>query len=742
MKKLFFVVTTLFFLLSFFTASAQQWRKNKEKRIEAKKNKDVKEKERFVGVEENDMYDGPAQAEKFEFERTKDPATGKVPRERLLPALEKTLQMQRNNQNANFTQVVLNWIERGPVSDSTGPSNGNTRPNNASTSGRIRAVCVDLADVTRKTVWVAGTTGGIWKTTDITVSPANWTLVNDFMVNLSVTAICQNPANPNIMYACTGEAAFSSDLVRGVGVFKSTDNGLTWNLLPSTGTFTSCTRILCDPAGNVYLATRNTGLQRSLDGGSTWTDITPAAAPNSDICDMKLSQTGRLHMATGMQSTQSYFYTDIPTTATSAAGWNAPATPFPSFNNRVEIAVSGNTLYALPANNTQFVPIIYTSTNGGATWAACGTSPAGGLMGTSGQGFWDLEVGINPANSNQCIVGGLDAWKTIDGGATWNKISTWVGNTGEYVHADQHNVTWFDGGNKLIIACDGGIHYSSNGGATFRDRNIGLRIKQFYSVAVHPTTTNYFIGGAQDNGAHQFSVAGLGATAEYHGGDGGFVAVDQLQPQFQFSTYTYNDFYRSTDGGASWTNITLNGLGQFINPWDYDNTAKIIYAANDPGQYLRWNDPQTGNSTSTMTIPAFGAAKVTTVFVSPYTANRVYFGTNAGKIFRVDAANGASPVATDITGASMPAGSNPSCIITGTNDNNLMVIFSNYGIINIWISTDGGTIWTGSDNNLPDMPVRWGMFLPGDNTKACWCLTRYPVKKLLHWFVKNQPCLS
>ena len=237
------------------------------KHVEKKVDKTVKDPDlKEVEGDEHDKYDGPAEAAKFEFECTKDPATGQVPKERLLKALDKTIQMRRNNQNGNSPQVVLNWIERGPNSDSTGPSNGNTRANNAVTSGRIRGVCVDSVDLTRKTVWVAGTTGGIWKTTDITVSPANWTIVNDFMVNLSVTAICQNPANPNVMYACTGEDAFNGGLVRGVGVFKSTDHGVTWNLLASTSTFIECTRVLCDPAGGVYLATKGTGLQRSGSG--------------------------------------------------------------------------------------------------------------------------------------------------------------------------------------------------------------------------------------------------------------------------------------------------------------------------------------------------------------------------------------------------------------------------------------------------------------------------------------------
>ena len=434
--------------------------------------------------DDNDKYDGPQQAADFEFNRTKDPATGKVPMQRLLNALDQTVQSQRLSKNRmNGHQggplTPLSWIERGSYTDAAGPF-GNTRPNNDVTAGRIRSVCIDSADVTHKTVWVGGVDGGIWKTTDITATPANWALVNDFLSNLAVSGICQNPANNNIMYFCTGESFYNGDAVSGVGVFKSTDHGVTWNFLASSSSFTQCTRILCDPAGNVYLATRGNGLRRSLDGGTTWTNITPAGAPNSDICDLKLSQTGRLHMVTGIFSTQSYFYTDIPSTVTSGSGWNAPATAFPSYTMRAEIAVSGNTLFACPANGAYQVPTIYKSTDGGANWAPTGGQPAGNWA--NGQGWYSLSVGINGGDPTQCIVGGLDTWKTTDGGATWTKISTWVGASGQYVHADQHNVTWYDGGTKLIFACDGGIHFSTDGGTTIRDRNTNLRIKQFYSV--------------------------------------------------------------------------------------------------------------------------------------------------------------------------------------------------------------------------------------------------------------------
>ena len=72
--------------------------------------------------------------------------------------------------------------------------------------------------------------------------------------------------------------------------------------LSSTSSYTFGTRILCDYQGNVYLATRGFGLLRSTNGGTSWTDITPASTGNR-ICDLEISSTsgpGRLHVFMGL----------------------------------------------------------------------------------------------------------------------------------------------------------------------------------------------------------------------------------------------------------------------------------------------------------------------------------------------------------------------------------------------------------------------------------------------------------
>jgi len=679
--------------------------------------------------DKKDHYDGPAEMWEQELEMIRDPRTGQVPWPKLFEA---KLATETAREAASQNRInALNWEERGPNADVVGPSNGNSRANGGITAGRVRALMVDSLDPNKKTVFAGSVSGGLWKTTDITATPAIWIPVNDFLSNLAISSICQDPRPGfrNNMYLCTGESYYNQDAAQGVGVFKSTNGGTSWTHLASTTSFTFSTRILCDFQGNVYLGTRS-GLYRSADGGGSWSNITPSGLASSRICDLEISSTatqGRLHVVTGINNSQAYRYTDDPAGVSTATGWNAPATPFPSYNNRAEIAVSGNVLYALPVNNSSQVPEVYKSADGGATWTITPGAPPnsqGMSSFTNGQGWYDVSVGINPANSDECIIGGVDCARTLDGGTTWTRISAWVGTSSlyQYVHADQHDIQWWDGGNKLIFGCDGGVHYSANKGTTIRDRNTGLRVKQFYAVAVHPTQTNYFLAGAQDNGVHQLNNPGLGASVEVTGGDGAFVAVDQNEANYQFGSYVYNVYRRSTNNGANWSSFSISSSsGRFINPWDYDNQENMIYACTSPGNYMRWENPQTAASataaiTSIVPISEFGGQNVSAVHVSPFTANRVFFGMGAGKVVRVSDAHSTTPTAVDIT----PAGATGyvSSVNTGSSESKLIATYSSYNVNNVWVSQDAGVTWTQCDGNLPNMPVRWAIFHPDADTKA------------------------
>lgn len=678
--------------------------------------------------DEDEKEDGIRAAQEQEFEMTKDVSLGYIPLDRLATA-DNDLMTARRNGTYSSRVDALTWTERGSNSDVAGPfgnSRGTQAATDAVTSGRMRAIWVDLTSPT--VVWAGGVDGGIWKSTNIaSTSAAVWSPVNDQLGNLAIASICQSPANTNIMYFGTGEKTFNADAVRGGGIWKSTDHGVTWNLLGSTTTFTNISRVLCDAAGNVYAANINPSsalgsVRRSTDGGTTWTDITPSGL-TAGCTEMRISSTGRLHVVCGYigAGTSGYRYTDIPATVASGT-WTTPVTTFPtSENSELAVGGTGSTLYALPANGSDLTPTIYKSTDGGANWAATASSPPSTASEPSintGQGWYDLAIGVDPTNDNNVIAGGLNFYRTTDGGMNWSQITRWVGNALPYVHADHHAVVWTT--SQILVGSDGGLFYSNDGGTTWSDRNDGLRLKQFYSCAIHPSSTNYFLAGAQDNGTHQFNGAGLTSSTEVVGGDGAFAHIDQDEPQYQFGAYVFAQYRRSTDGGSTWANVNFSGSNsyQFINPTDYDDVGNIMYTAGLANQYIRWDNPQTGATFNTITVAAFNSSRPTSMIVSPYTPNRVFFGTQGGRVVKVDNANTATPTATNITQAGMSA-STVSCVAIGTDDNNLLATFSNYGAAHVWVSTNGGTSWTNiSGTGLPDIPVRWAMFYPEDNTKA------------------------
>lgn len=295
------------------------------------------------------------------------------------------LQKLKSNSSSLSKIKTLNWIERGP---------GNV-------GGRTRGIIVDPDDATKNTWYVCSVSGGVWKTTD---AGTTWRNLTDEIPNLATVTIAQAKSNPNVMYVGTGEGYFNADAVMGDGIFKSTDRGETWTQLASTTTnsnFRYVNRVVVDPQNaNIVLAATNAGIFKSIDGGNTWVKKYTAASTVQQIVANPL-RFNTLYAADNgkgiLKSTnggETWFTTDATLKG-----------------SRIEFAISPsdtNTLYASVETNAS---ALFGTTNGGLTWQEIpeesGTEPDW----LGGQGWYDNTIDINPYDSKEVFVGGIDVWK-------------------------------------------------------------------------------------------------------------------------------------------------------------------------------------------------------------------------------------------------------------------------------------------------------------------------------------------
>lgn len=661
-------------------------------------------------------------AMRHEFDMTRDPSTMTVPRERLFQAYAYAEQLRMQSANGRVAgALALNWSERGP----------------SNVGGRTRAILIDRNDATRRTVFAGGVGGGIWKTTDITSSTPNWVPINDLFANLAVTTICQSPITPSVIYFGTGEGWFNADAIRGDGIWKSTDGGASFSQLPATAgnaNFQFVNRMIVHPVtGDVYAAT-NGGLYRSQNGGTTWTEVLGNGNGSTVdfMGDIDIAADNSIYVSTGrIFSGADGVYRSSNGNAGTYSKLNTGGNGFPTTGfDRVEIACapsSAGVVYALTQSTANGIGGIYRTANSGATWTACTlpTDADPGIAGefTRGQAWYDLTVGVDPNNPNTVIVGGIDLFRSTNGGTSWTQLCHWYGGFGfQNVHADQHEIVFVPGSSsRVYFGNDGGVYASENGGTSISTRSVNYNVTQYYACALNPgLASNQFMAGAQDNGTQQYSTPGINATVEVTGGDGAFCHIDQNDPLIQFSSYVYNNIYRSVNGGGSFASIRNNNNGSFINPSDYDDIGNAFYASYTSGNYTRLLNAHVSTTWNNIPITAFNSGRVTAVTVSPVTANRVFFGLNNGRIVRVDNANAATPAATHINaGAGMPGSATVSCIeVESDDDNHLLVTYSNYGVSSVWETKNGGTTWTNVEGNLPDMPVRWALFNPTDSSQV------------------------
>ena len=313
-----------------------------------------------------------------EVEMTRDPVLGYVPREQLREAYRYAERLRKNpGTRAAISNVV--WRERGPNHH----------------GGRTRAIMIDPNDPTGHTVWAAGVGGGLWKTTNIDAGAPNWTPIDDFFDNIAISSLAYDAQMPDTMYFGTGEGYFNSDAQRGLGVWKSTDGGQTWAPLASTqnSTFYYCYRIKTLGPDTVLVATQS-GLRRSINGGTTWTKVLGGSGVSNTTYDIEEGADGALYVSV---------HGGIHKSTNRGQSFSALSFPNSGSSERIELAASpadASYIYALTESGNQ-VQAILRSTNAGASWQtrtepndADGGIAAGDF--SRNQAWYDLTIAADP----------------------------------------------------------------------------------------------------------------------------------------------------------------------------------------------------------------------------------------------------------------------------------------------------------------------------------------------------------
>jgi hypothetical protein len=518
-----------------------------------------------VREDEEIEKEGGRRREEREWKMMRDPKTGRIPegiRAREM-AWVKTMPV-RENGLFNNPLVANNYIAVGPT------QNG----------GRTRAFAFDLRynGTSNRVVISGGINGGIFRSTD---GGATWTFVHPVDEVRSLSAIVQDPRPgfQDTWYAGTGEAigvsaSIPAGFVLGNGMFKSTDNGVTWSKLASTAdnnpanfsAFDIVNRLAINPTnGDVYAAIQRR-IVRSSDGGNSWSEVLVGATPASSVggfADVMINRTGtRFYAAvTGRNPDRNLAGVFMSTTgnsgswtriaggneggADSVAGWRA-------YDNTVQggefRAGWGRVTFTLAPSNQNLMYVLYENAEKASaakpeadlfrcdmsttpfTWTNLSAQLTAKRNNNTdnyfeAQGGYNLVVAVHPTQPNIVFAGGVNLYRSTDGFATTANTSFVGGLTSttyddpdNISHVDYHFIA-FDPSNpdRMVTTSDGGLVQTLGASAAriqWGNLNSKYQTIQYYHVGIDPTlgSRNYY-GGSQDNSTTLRDAEGiLGGT--------------------------------------------------------------------------------------------------------------------------------------------------------------------------------------------------------------------------------------
>ncbi len=598
--------------------------------------------------------------------------------------------------NKTLAANAGDWEAIGPMS----------APSSNSYSGIGRVNCVEFHPTNNNIIWIGTPAGGLWKSVD---GGTSWSTNTDLLQNLGVSDIAIDPLHPDTMFIATGDRDGGDTY--SFGILKSVDGGQTWNPTGMTNSVQQLRRIggihIVPTNTQIIIAATRNGIFRSTDGGATFNGI---QSGQFNMLAPDPSNPNKLFAGTINSPTRIWVSKDF------GASWTMLTQGLPVTGiARVEIAVSAqdsNYVYALYSNNSNGFEGIYRSTNGGNTWIQRASSP--NLLGWSvsgndngGQGWYDLSLAVSPTNKNQLFVGGVNLWRSNNGGTGWLCVGHWYGAGGTpTVHADIHNFGWHPSTNNLFICTDGGLYRTANQGSSYIEMKSGLNITQYYKISQSTSNSTLFLGGAQDNGTHRQ----VGTNwAQVNGGDGMDNAIDPDNDNIMFASSQNGNFRRSTNGGNNFSSMNLppNGSGNWVTPMLIDpSNANIVYIGFDK----IWKSTNKGSSWQATSSQTVGNGNIDVFAVSKSNNQIIYVGIDDDVFLSSNGGSTWSQISFNLVGSSSVTG----IAISPTDPNHIWVTRSGYASNHkVFESKNAGTTWINITGSLPNLPVNCVIYEEG-----------------------------
>lgn len=606
-------------------------------------------------------------------------------------------QQSQAKNNETDTMDHGNWSLIGPSFNI--PSSGGGM-------GRINVVRYDPQNPS--IVWAGAPAGGLWKSID---GGTTWLpTTTDKLPSIAISDIAIHPTNSNIMFIATGDEPGTGSDPNSIGLLKSVDGGVTWTS-SALSYFLSAGRKISQIRFNplhpdTMLVATNNGLLTSSDGGTSWT-----LAKSGVFKDVELNPANPdiVYICT---SSAIYKSTDAGFTF----GASTIATGFPSGISRIELEVTPanpNVIYALCADNNDGYKALMKTSDGALTWQMQSSAP--NLLGwaydgsdSGGQAFYTLTLAVSPVNEDILLVGGVNIWRSTNGGNTFQASAHWFGQNGiPYVHADIHYITFkpvasgATTASTILVGCDGGVFKSTNTGQTWTDLSKGLQIMQLYRMSQSMSNPAIIIAGAQDNGTNLFTGS---VVDKVQGGDGMDCQISPFDDNIMFASLPNGSINKSIDGGNSFYDVTptnQDGQGKWVTPFTMSKSNpdlmyigyKDIYRSTGLGEQASWVKVTTNLS---------GGQTYQYIAVAPSDDNTVYACTN-GKLYK--SIDGGTTWAAKYT---VTSGSSITYItVSDENPDVVFLTISNFGTaLKVMKTRDGGATWTNiSKTGLPAVPI-------------------------------------